>query len=131
MATLHDPDARPIRKGRSGRSVDFGYNAQIADNADGLVLAHQIVVGKPPDAPTLDAAIACIKACLRRAPNAVTPHSGYAEAPINNVVSGGASKQSPFPAEAVPGRPPQRGCRPAGSCASSTGAPAAKHPSTT
>jgi IS5 family transposase len=49
--SLHDPDARPIRKGRLGRPVEFGYKAQIADNADGLVLDHQIVVGNPPDAP--------------------------------------------------------------------------------
>lgn len=36
VVSLHDPDARPIRKGRLGRPVEFGYKAQVADNADAL-----------------------------------------------------------------------------------------------
>jgi IS5 family transposase len=27
LVSLHDPDARPIRKGRIGRPVEFGYKA--------------------------------------------------------------------------------------------------------
>jgi IS5 family transposase len=27
LVSLHDPDARPIRKGRLGKPVEFGYNA--------------------------------------------------------------------------------------------------------
>jgi IS5 family transposase len=46
--SLHDPHARPIRKGRLGKPVEFGYKfgykAQIADNDDGIVLDH----GNPP-----------------------------------------------------------------------------------
>jgi transposase, IS5 family len=51
LVSLHDPDARPIRKGRLGRPVEFGYKAQVVDNADGIVLDHQVMVGNPPDAP--------------------------------------------------------------------------------
>jgi IS5 family transposase len=29
LVSLHDPDARPIRKGRIDRSVEFGYKAQV------------------------------------------------------------------------------------------------------
>ena len=32
IVSLHDPDARPIRKGRLGRPVEFGYTAQVVDN---------------------------------------------------------------------------------------------------
>src|SRR6266542_5194467 len=32
LVSLHDPDARPIRKGRLGRPVEFGYKAQVVDN---------------------------------------------------------------------------------------------------
>lgn len=35
LVSLHDPDARPISKGRLGRPVEFGYKAQIVDNEDG------------------------------------------------------------------------------------------------
>jgi transposase, IS5 family len=53
LVSLHDPDARPIRKGRIGRPVEFGYKAQILDNPDGIVLDHTVMVGNPPDAPLL------------------------------------------------------------------------------
>jgi transposase, IS5 family len=36
IVSLHDPDARPIAKGRLGRPVEFGYKAQIVDNEDGV-----------------------------------------------------------------------------------------------
>src|ERR1700716_3985641 len=32
LVSLHDVDARPIRKGRLGKPVEFGYKAQIIDN---------------------------------------------------------------------------------------------------
>jgi transposase, IS5 family len=38
VVSLHDVDARPIRKGRLGKPVEFGYKAQIVDNADGVIL---------------------------------------------------------------------------------------------
>jgi transposase, IS5 family len=57
VVSLHDPDARPITKGRLGRPVEFGYKAQIVDNEDGVVVDHNIEVGNPPDAPMLVPAI--------------------------------------------------------------------------
>lgn len=33
--SLHDPDARPIAKGRLGKPVEFGHKAQVLDNEDG------------------------------------------------------------------------------------------------
>jgi IS5 family transposase len=53
VVSLHDVDARPIRKGRLGKPVEFGYNAQIVDNVDGVVLDHNVEIGNPPDAPQL------------------------------------------------------------------------------
>jgi IS5 family transposase len=51
LVSLHDPDARPIRKGRLGKPVEFGYKAQVVDNEDGIVLDHAVFIGNPPDAP--------------------------------------------------------------------------------
>ncbi len=36
LVSLHDPGARPIRKGRLGKPVEFGYKAQVVDNEDGV-----------------------------------------------------------------------------------------------
>jgi IS5 family transposase len=63
----HDPDARPTRKGRIDRPVEFGYKAQVLDNADGIVLDHQVMVGNPPDAPLLALAIRRVIARTARA----------------------------------------------------------------
>ena len=60
VVSLHDVDARPIRKGRLGKPVEFGYKAQIVDNADGVILDHNVEVGNPADAPQLAPAIARI-----------------------------------------------------------------------
>jgi IS5 family transposase len=51
VVSLHDPDARPIAKGRLGRPVEFGYKAQVVDNADGVVLDHTVQKGNPPTPP--------------------------------------------------------------------------------
>ena len=51
--SFHDVDAGPIRKGRLGRPVEFGYKAQFVDNVDGVILDHNVEVGNPADAPQL------------------------------------------------------------------------------
>ena len=80
LVSLHDVDARPIRKGRLGKPVEFGYKAQIVDNADGVILDHNVEIGNPPDAPQLVPAIERITARTGRTPRAVTADRGYGQA---------------------------------------------------
>jgi IS5 family transposase len=82
LVSLHDVDARPIRKGRLGKPVEFGYKAQIVDNADGVILDHTVEIGNPPDAPQLAPAIARITGRAGRTPRAVTADRGYGEASV-------------------------------------------------
>src|SRR4029453_4661839 len=51
VVSLHDLDARPIRRGRLGHPTEFGYRAQVVDNADGVILDHTIEPANPADAP--------------------------------------------------------------------------------
>jgi len=83
LVSLHDPDARPICKGRLGRPVEFGYKAQVIDNADGIVLDHQVMMGNPPDAPLLAPAIERVIARTGKVPGAVTADRGYGEAHLD------------------------------------------------
>ena len=78
VVSLHDIDARPIRKGRLGKPVEFGYKAQVVDNEDGVVLDHNVEIGNPADAPQLVPAIARITS-LVGLPRAVTADRGYGE----------------------------------------------------
>jgi IS5 family transposase len=82
VVSFHDVDARPIRKGRLGRPVEFGYKAQVVDNVDGVILDHNVEVGNPADAPQLAPAIARITARTGRTPGAVTADRGYGEASV-------------------------------------------------
>jgi transposase, IS5 family len=82
LVSLHDVDARPIRKGRLGKPVEFGYKAQIVDNVDGVVLDHNVEIGNPADAPQLAPAIERITRRTGRTPRAVTADRGYGEASV-------------------------------------------------
>ena len=82
LVSLHDVDARPIRKGRLGKPVEFGYKAQIVDNADGVILDHNLEIGNPPDAAQLAPAIERITGRAGRIPRAVTADRGYGDAAV-------------------------------------------------
>src|SRR6202008_2682706 len=82
LVSLHDADARPIRKGRLGRPVEFGYKAQVVDNADGVILDHTVEIGNPADAPQLAPAIERIARPAGRPPRAVTADRGSGPASV-------------------------------------------------
>lgn len=77
--SLHDPDARPIRKGRIDKPVEFRYKAQVIGNDDGIILDHGVQAGNPPDAPQLAWAISRIARRAGRTPRSVTADSQYGE----------------------------------------------------
>jgi len=83
LVSLHDPDARPIRKGRLGRPVEFGYKGQVVDNADGVILDWSLQSGNPADAPQLAPAIERIRRRTGKVPRAVTADRGYGEAGVD------------------------------------------------
>jgi IS5 family transposase len=103
VVSLHDADARPIAKGRLGKPVEFGYKAQVVDNADGVVLDHGVVVGNPADAPMLVPAIARITARFGRAPDAVTADRGYGEAKVDAELEALGVKRVAIPRRGKPG----------------------------
>ena len=79
LVSLHDPDARPIRKGRIDRPVEFGYKAQVADNDDGIILDYAIEYGAAPDGPQLAPAMERVSRRAGRIPAAVTADRGYGQ----------------------------------------------------
>ena len=108
VVSLHDPDARPIAKGRLGKPVEFGYKAQVIDNADGVVVDHTVVVGNPPDAPMLVPAVARIAARFGRVPKAVTADRGYGEAKIDAHLHALGVRRVAIPRKGKPGTARQK-----------------------
>jgi IS5 family transposase len=86
LVSLHDPDARPIAKGRLGKPVEFGYKAQVVDNDDGVVVDHNVETGNPPDAPMLDPAVERVTRRAGRPPRAVTADRGYGEKAVEDAL---------------------------------------------
>ena len=87
LVSLHDPDARPIRKGRLGKPVEFGYKAQVVDNEDGVVVDHNVEMGNPPDAPMLAPAIERVAERAGKVPKAVTADRGYGDVVVRDTLS--------------------------------------------
>jgi len=88
LVSLHDPDARPIRKGRIDRPVEFGYKAQVADNDDGVILDYTVEYGAAPDGPQLVPAIERISRRAGRTPGAVTADRGYGQSAVERDLNG-------------------------------------------
>ena len=86
LVSLHEPDARPIRKGRLGKPVEFGYKAQVVDNDDGIVLDYTVEIGNPPDAPMLAPAIERVRQRCGRPPDQVTADRGYGKASVDKTL---------------------------------------------
>lgn len=65
IVSLHDPDARPIRKGKLGKPNEFGYVSQICEvtehtqrGARGLILPASTQIGNPAEDTLLPATVA-------------------------------------------------------------------------
>jgi IS5 family transposase len=84
--SLHDPDARPIAKGRLGKPVEFGSKAQVCDNDDGIVLDHDVQPGNPADAPRLEPAIKRVIKRTGRKPRTVAADRGYGEQAVDDAL---------------------------------------------
>ena len=84
QVSLHDPDARPIAKGRLGKPVEFGHKAQVCDNEDGIVLDHDVLPGNPADAPRLKPSVERVIRRTGQKPRTVTADRGYGEQAIED-----------------------------------------------
>ncbi len=65
IVSLHDPDARPIRKGKLGKRTEFGFVSQLAEvtehtktGARGLILSASTELGNPAEETLLPGTVA-------------------------------------------------------------------------
>jgi IS5 family transposase len=65
IVSLHDPDARPIRKGKLGKPNEFGFVSQLAEmtentkpGARGLILPASTEIGNPAEDTLLPGTVA-------------------------------------------------------------------------
>jgi IS5 family transposase len=102
--SLHEPDARPIAKGRLGRPVEFGYKAQVTDNDDGIVLDYAVEQGNPADGPQLAPAIGRVIKRTGGKPRTVTADRSYGEKSIEDDLHALGVRHVVIPRKGKPGK---------------------------
>jgi IS5 family transposase len=105
--SLHEPDARPIAKGRLGKPVEFGYKAQVTDNDDGIIADYVLEQGNPADGPQLAPAVARVIKLTRRKPATVTADRSYGEQAIEDDLHRLGVRHVVIPRKGRPGKPRQ------------------------
>ena len=75
IVSLHDPDARPIRKGKLGKPTEFGFVSQLAEvtehtkrGARGLILPASTELGNPAEETLLPGTVAELDAARDQDP---------------------------------------------------------------
>jgi IS5 family transposase len=77
IVSLHDPEARPIRKGKLKKPNEFGRTLQLVQDASGVILDFELHNGNPSDKTELLPLVKKFKRRFRRAPSAIATDKGY------------------------------------------------------
>ena len=93
LVSLHDPDARPIRKGKLGKPNEFGFVSQLAEvtentkpGARGLILPASTELGNPAEETLLPATVAELTR-LGITPREVAVDGGFKAGPTNTALA--------------------------------------------
>ena len=94
IVSLHDPDARPIRKGKLGKRTEFGFVSQLAEvtehtktGARGLILPASTELGNPAEETLLPATVAELER-LGIKIREVAMDGGFKPGPTNTALAG-------------------------------------------
>jgi transposase, IS5 family len=131
LVSLGDPDARPIRKGKPGRSTEFGYTLLLAEDERGFIADHQLQQGNPADGPQLVPSVQRVVAVTGWPPGTVVGDRGSAPPPTTRRWKRWASSGSGCSATAPRARPGWRWSGPGGSGGCGTGGSASRRGSAT
>jgi transposase, IS5 family len=104
QVSLHDRDARPIRKGQLGKPVEFGYKAQVTDTDDGVIVDYTLDEGNPADGPQLAPAAQRVINRTGSVPRTVTADRGYGEAAVDQALQDLGVKTVVIPRKGKPGQ---------------------------
>lgn len=84
IVSFHDCEARPIRKGKLNKAVEFGRTLQLVQDSSGVILDYAVHKGNPSDRTELLSVVRQTKTSLRIKPKELAADRGYYSA--DNVV---------------------------------------------
>lgn len=77
IVSFHDPEARPIRRGKVGKPTEFGRTMQLTQDQSGLILDYLLQRGNPNDKTKLIPQVQRFIEEFGRAPTAAAADKGY------------------------------------------------------
>ena len=77
IISIHDPEARPIKKGKLAKKVEFGYKVRIDETESGFVTGYAVYTGNPSDDDLLVPAVQHHQEVFGSAPHAVAASRGF------------------------------------------------------
>jgi IS5 family transposase len=77
VVSLSDPDARPIKKGKLGQTVQFGYKVELVEGEKGFITDYTTEHGNPPDVDALVPALDRHNSMFGRYPDTVATDRGF------------------------------------------------------
>ena len=77
IVSFHDPQARPIRKGKLNKAVEFGRTLQLVQDSSGIILHYEIHQGNPGDRTQLLSLVRKTKHDLDIKPTQLSTDRGY------------------------------------------------------
>jgi IS5 family transposase len=99
VVSLADPDARPIKNGKLGQPVQFGYKVQVAEAEGGFVTGYTVEQGNPADGEALIPALDQHRKQFGRDPALVATDRGY-----DSAANQKACRDRPIRTVAIPKR---------------------------
>lgn len=77
IVSIFDPEARPIKKGKLGKKVEFGYNLQIEESENGFIMGYDTYIGNPSDEVLLLHAVERHIKLFGKVPRSIAADRGY------------------------------------------------------
>jgi IS5 family transposase len=77
IVSFHDSEARPIRKGKLNKAVEFGRTLQLVQDSSGVILHYEVHRGNPCDRTQLLSLVRQAKSSLGIKPNELAADRGY------------------------------------------------------
>jgi transposase, IS5 family len=77
IVSFHDSEARPIRKGKLNKAVEFGRTLQLVQDSSGVILHYEVQKGNPSDRTELLSVLRKTKTSLGIKPKELAADRGY------------------------------------------------------
>jgi IS5 family transposase len=77
IVSFHDSQARPIRKGKLNKAVEFGRTLQLVQDSSGVILHYEVHRGNPCDRAELLSVVRKAKSSLGIKPKELAADRGY------------------------------------------------------